>query len=910
MLRSEWFNTDAVIELAWTQIWQVAAVAVLVAVVTAICCRRRPHLAYLLWMLVLVKAVTPPLWSSPTGAFSWALAESVPVVAAAPLTPPAPPLPAIEFSESTRPAQVPADPMPENPPIAEALPPTRRALTLNDALLIAWATGVIGLGVWLTVNWLLLARRIRRTSEQPDTPIAEQFAAVKQRIGLRRPVRLLVSRQSHRSVSLGPAALGWWRGTVLVPDGVIEQSTPTELDAIFAHELVHLRRCDPLIGTLQLAVQCVWWWHPAVWWANRQVRIERERSCDEAVLAQVDVRPTDYAKLLVELLRSRRAPVPAVFWSGMRSTSATTARVRHVLETKSFRRRSPLAAWMIAALALVIVLPGAGSRFITAAPPEQAKQEATSGQTQQLIERLDKLGLRITPVNVNGQRKLFADFDANFQPLAEPLPLESLPRLESIAIGDRRNLSEEQLIARLQAVRNLRPETNLLVFFKPDQGAAFDVLAEIPNLKRLGVMTELPPMGGKTGRKITLSELKNVRELSLLGNFSDDSLMELAPLNQLEVLQLYQEKPFAKLDLACLENKPRLRQFVTGGIEPTDEGFAQIGKLSALEHLMTDFTSATDAGMSDLARVANLKTLTLSSSQEPSRVTPEGMLAIGKLTKLVNLTISGKFSRGNPTGEAEVGDRIVAGWVPQLKQLKTLHLFNCRLGDSGLGELSKLPALVRLNLSGELEITDDGMAHLGTITTLKQLSLSNAAVGDRNAGVTNEGLSRLKALTRMESPALYNSPQVTDAGLAPLAGFSKLQKLVITNAKIEGRGLAPFTTLTSLSLENNPVDDAGVEILVRNKGLSDLNLSGTKITDKAFKFIGANLPNLKRLNVRQTQLTDAGLEALKPLKHLREVRAAGTKITQAGKDSLKSVVDFGNDWTVTGEVGFFSLEVD
>lgn len=899
MLRSEWFNVDAVINLAWTQAWQVAAVAALVAIVAAVFCRRRPHLAYFLWLLVLVKAVTPPVWSSPTSAFSWAMSESV-VAPAAPLAPrPAPPSPTtIQVAEVAPTEEPPAAPVVTEPRAAELLPTTAGATDTADVLLGAWLIGTVTLGSWLGIHWLRLARRIRGTTELPAASIAQQFAAVKARVGLRRPVRLLVSRES-----LGPAALGWWRGTVLVPDSVIEQTNPAELDAILAHELVHLRRFDPLVGTLQLAVQCLWWWHPAVWWANRQVRIERERSCDEAVLAQADVRPADYARLLVELLERSRSPVPAVFWSGMRSTSATTARVRHVLETKTFRRRSPLAAWLIAGLALAIVLPGAGSRFITAAPPEARNESET-------IARLEKLGLRVTTVDVGGQQKLIADFDKNFQGLAEPLPLAELPRLESIAIGDRRDLSEEQLIARLRAVRNLRPETNLLVFFKPDQGAAFDVLAEIPNLERLGVMTELPPMGGKTGRKITLSQLKGLRELSLLGNLTEANLTELAPLAQLEMLQLYQEKPFAKLDLACLENKSRLRRFITGGIEPTDEGFARIGKLLALEHLATSYGAATDAGMSELDKLENLKTLILDSSKEPSRVTPEGMLEIGKLTNLVNLTISGKFSRGSETAEAEVGDRIVAGWAPRLKQLKTLHLFNCRLGDAGLGELSKLPALVRLNLFGELQFTDEGMTHLGTITTLKHLSLSNAAVSDRNAGVTDEGLSRLKALTSLESLALYNSPQVTDAGLAPLAEFTRLAKLVITNAKIEGRGLAPLTTLKSLSLENNPVDDAGVEILVQNRQLTDLNLSGTKITDKAFRIIAENLPDLKRLNVRQTQLTDAGLEALKPLKHLREVRAAGTKITQAGKDSLKSVTDFGNNFVVDGEVEFFSLEVD
>lgn len=64
------------IELAWTQLWQVTAVSVAVGLFTWICCRHRPHLAYLLWLVVLLKCVTPPLFSSPTSLFSWAARES------------------------------------------------------------------------------------------------------------------------------------------------------------------------------------------------------------------------------------------------------------------------------------------------------------------------------------------------------------------------------------------------------------------------------------------------------------------------------------------------------------------------------------------------------------------------------------------------------------------------------------------------------------------------------------------------------------------------------------------------------------------------------------------------------------------------------------------------------------------
>ena len=61
--------------IVWAQVWQVTLVALVLGLAARFGCRRRPHLAYLLWMLVVLKALTPPLVASPTGLFSWALRE-------------------------------------------------------------------------------------------------------------------------------------------------------------------------------------------------------------------------------------------------------------------------------------------------------------------------------------------------------------------------------------------------------------------------------------------------------------------------------------------------------------------------------------------------------------------------------------------------------------------------------------------------------------------------------------------------------------------------------------------------------------------------------------------------------------------------------------------------------------------
>jgi hypothetical protein len=68
---------DDLARLAWAQLWQVTAVALVIGAVARSCCRDRPRLAYALWMLIIVKSIVPPVWSSPTGLFSWALIGGV-----------------------------------------------------------------------------------------------------------------------------------------------------------------------------------------------------------------------------------------------------------------------------------------------------------------------------------------------------------------------------------------------------------------------------------------------------------------------------------------------------------------------------------------------------------------------------------------------------------------------------------------------------------------------------------------------------------------------------------------------------------------------------------------------------------------------------------------------------------------
>ncbi len=59
---------------------------------------------------------------------------------------------------------------------------------------------------------------------------------------------------------------------------------PAQLEAIFAHELSHVRRRDNLAAAIHMLVEAIFWFHPLVWWLGARLVDERERACDEEVL--------------------------------------------------------------------------------------------------------------------------------------------------------------------------------------------------------------------------------------------------------------------------------------------------------------------------------------------------------------------------------------------------------------------------------------------------------------------------------------------------------------------------------------------------------------------------------------------------------------------------------------------------
>ena len=173
---------------------------------------------------------------------------------------------------------------------------------LLPGLVLGWIAGVVILsGRWFQGYWW--ARRVRTVQILPlDEVWLELLEDLKARFQVSRPVRLVGS-----ALAEVPMVVGWLRPVILLPASSLTGLSPEQLEAVLAHELAHVRRCDYLVNAFQNLVETVMFYHPAVWWISHCVRQERENCCDDMVVRVCRDRLV-YARALFRLEELRNTP--------------------------------------------------------------------------------------------------------------------------------------------------------------------------------------------------------------------------------------------------------------------------------------------------------------------------------------------------------------------------------------------------------------------------------------------------------------------------------------------------------------------------------------------------------------------------------------------------------------------------
>jgi len=149
-----------------------------------------------------------------------------------------------------------------------------------------------------------------------------------------------------------------YRGSIYLPADFVKENSNEHRRGVLGHELSHILRFDAAVNILQILAQAVFWFHPFVWWANKKIRGEREKCCDEMVIARLGAKAKDYSTAIVEMLIAEHEStrlVPSLAIAG--PVKNIEERIKTIMKPgkKFYTRPSLMALTVVLLLALLFV---------------------------------------------------------------------------------------------------------------------------------------------------------------------------------------------------------------------------------------------------------------------------------------------------------------------------------------------------------------------------------------------------------------------------------------------------------------------------------------------------------------------------------------------------------------------------
>lgn len=375
---------------------------------------RKPGLIHACWLLVLLKLITPPIY---VFSFSTTRANEVAFESIVPATPTplstndrvsgtslkladttqkvdsiatddlstleedlalfAPHLEANPFPSSDVIAAAPAVSLKE-PTLTKPVPPFYDAwlawwmIHVDDALYFAQLSA-LGISVLLLFTTMLRIIRFENMLQLAQ-PAPESVQLLTKQLAT-----LLQLQQMPRVVvvqgKVGPLLWQRWnQPAIVLPGGLLQELSASELQTVLAHELTHYRRGDPFWRYLELAVLTCYWWLPTAWWASRRLRQAEEECCDAGVVAVLPDGVTSYATALVRSLSfvtEPSSPCPALS-SGLGPVTLLKRRLAMLHE--KVERTLGIRGWLMLMAVAAVAMP-VGISWAQDDPPPPPRRE-------------------------------------------------------------------------------------------------------------------------------------------------------------------------------------------------------------------------------------------------------------------------------------------------------------------------------------------------------------------------------------------------------------------------------------------------------------------------------------------------------------------------------------------------------
>jgi uncharacterized protein (TIGR02996 family) len=338
-------------------------------------------------------------------------------------------------------------------------------------------------------------------------------------------------------------------------------------------------------------------------------------------------------------------------------------------------------------------------------------------------------------------------------------------------------------------------------------------------------------------------------------------------------LRLVGELVNARL-LDALRRHPALECLVFEDHRLTAAELESLARLDSVRDLDLD-SGASDDDLAIVARMTNLELLGISNH----RLRGEGLLHLATLPGLSTLAIGDSQDEGAGLAVEALGHleaypalrhfRLYGNdfgpealdYIGRLERLEILAFGHLSIRDEDLRRLAPLVHLKLLDI-GRTEITEASLVHLAHMEKLETLHLHEMRLGD----VGLAAIGRLKNLERLKVRDDFNNRKLTDAGVAQIAGMTRLE---------------------ALEFEGTDLSDAALEHLAGLLSLERLKLDGNRrIVGPGLVHLAA-LPHLKDLYLRVTGLTDTAIPHLLALKYLEDLKIDNCEFSEKGKARLR-----------------------
>ncbi|NQT62530.1 MAG: M56 family metallopeptidase [Candidatus Marinimicrobia bacterium] len=288
---------DQVLNMLIQSSWQILILALIVWPLSRLSKRAYPNFAYILWVVILIKALIPIT-----------------------ITLPAPQIPIVEMAPVFTGQFIQANSIESS-----------GNLSVKTILAIMWLTGVVLLTMKLFVSESTHRKKIRHAVPISSEPWFEDMQA---ELGIRQKITLYVNEHIQ-----SPLMQGLWKVKIYLP---LEFNSWTleEQQSVLAHELTHVRRLDIVTIYLQAAVRTLYFFHPIIWLVNDQIDLEREKICDDAAIELSRTERKVYGDQLFRQLATEPGTksVPVLAGGFFMSDSSIIKRFRYINEKRGNMR--------------------------------------------------------------------------------------------------------------------------------------------------------------------------------------------------------------------------------------------------------------------------------------------------------------------------------------------------------------------------------------------------------------------------------------------------------------------------------------------------------------------------------------------------------------------------------------------